>query len=134
MTPFAWRPLRLGSIVVVLALVCVAGVAVRRSFSQDAPGTRLAEKFKQLDRDADGQLTPEEFPQAALFRQIDANADGLVTRLEAMRYFAARLPGGAAARRLDSRPDAPRPEDRRAANGRARRAIARRGPAASPGP
>lgn len=111
MTPSAWRPLRLGSIVVVLALVCVAGVAVRRSFSQDAPGARLAEKFKQLDADGDGQLTPEEFPQAALFRQIDANADGLVTRLEAMRYFAARLPGGSTPGPTPPAPktDAPKP-------------------------
>jgi len=52
-----------------------------------APRRRgLAERFKQLDKNSDGKLTPEEFPRPA-FKQIDRNNDGVLTPDEAEAYF-----------------------------------------------
>lgn len=52
-------------------------------------------RFKQYDRNADGKLTPDEFPRAAVFRERDANKDGFVTLEEAKAYYGSvrRRPG-----------------------------------------
>jgi catechol 2,3-dioxygenase-like lactoylglutathione lyase family enzyme len=77
---------------VVLALMIVSTAAI----GQDQPrATRawqggLAGRFKQLDRNGDGKLTPDEFPNAQLFKRMDANGDGVVTLEEAQASFAGR--------------------------------------------
>jgi len=52
-------------------------------------GSRLAERFRELDRDNDGKISEKEFP-GALFRQIDRDRDGFVTSEEAADFFAGR--------------------------------------------
>lgn len=52
-----------------------------------ARGGGIEERFKQLDRNADGKLTPDEFPRAGAFRQMDTNKDGVVTLEEAKAYY-----------------------------------------------
>jgi arylsulfatase A-like enzyme len=44
------------------------------------------ERFKQLDANRDGKLTPDEVARPRVFRQMDANGDGVVT-LEELRAF-----------------------------------------------
>ena len=51
-----------------------------------APGA-LLQRFRDLDRNGDGKLTPDEVPDAALFKQMDANGDGVVTMEEARAFF-----------------------------------------------
>jgi arylsulfatase A-like enzyme len=53
-------------------------------------GARLADRFRQLDRNGDGKLTADELPRPDLFKAMDANADGVVTREEARAYFTGR--------------------------------------------
>lgn len=40
------------------------------------------ERFKQLDRDGDGKLSPKELPVPEVFKRLDANGDGAVTLTE----------------------------------------------------
>jgi len=47
----------------------------------------LADRLKQADKNGDGQLTPDEVPDAALFKRMDANGDGVVTLEEARAAF-----------------------------------------------
>ena len=49
--------------------------------------------FKQLDKNGDGKITPDELTDQELFKKIDANGDGSIT-LEEMNAYQAR-PGGA---------------------------------------
>ncbi len=43
----------------------------------------LLDRFDKLDRNADGKLTPNEVPRAAVFRRADGDGDHVVTREEA---------------------------------------------------
>ena len=52
-------------------------------------GGAVRQRFQQLDRNGDGQLTPDELPRPRLFRRLDANGDGVLTLDEAR----AGLPG-----------------------------------------
>ena len=54
---------------------------------------RTKERFARLDRNKDGKLTRDEFPQQfrGLFDQIDANRDGVVEPHEDVAYNLARL-------------------------------------------
>jgi arylsulfatase A-like enzyme len=54
------------------------------------PGAALEQRFRQFDRNGDGKLTPDEFPDPALFKQMDANGDGVVTMEEARAFYTAR--------------------------------------------
>ena len=46
----------------------------------------LEERFKQLDKNGDGKLTPEEFPTPN-FKQMDKNNDGVLTLDEVRAYY-----------------------------------------------
>lgn len=51
-------------------------------------GNRIAEALKHADKNGDGKLTREEYPQKELFDVIDANKDGFATTEEIRAYYA----------------------------------------------
>lgn len=53
-------------------------------------GGRMFERFKQYDKDGDGRVTQQEFPQSETFKQIDANGDGVITLDELPAYLQRR--------------------------------------------
>ena len=59
--------------------------------SQQQPARQVNHevRFKQLDRNGDGKLTPQELP-GQWFGKLDADGDGLVTPEEARSGFANR--------------------------------------------
>lgn len=63
------------------------------------PEEMPARMMEQFDRNGDGKLSPDEFPERlrSAFAQIDANGDGFVTKDELTKFFQSR--GG--------RPDGP---------------------------
>lgn len=44
-------------------------------------------RFKRLDKNRDGILTPDEVARPKMFKQMDTNRDGIVTQKEAVSYF-----------------------------------------------
>lgn len=61
--------------------------------AQEAPrpaGARLAERFKQLDRNGDGKITRDEVPNVPMFDPWDLNKAGAVM-LEELQTFYTRL-------------------------------------------
>lgn len=76
-------------------LACVSMLALA-AFSQPQPAGQLnlEQRFHQLDRNADGKLTPQELP-GEWFGRLDANKDGVVTLEEARAAMAGagRRPG-----------------------------------------
>jgi len=58
-------------------------------------GAVLQERFKQLDRNGDGKVTSDEFPDADMFKQMDKDGDGIATLEEARAYYSSRRAGGA---------------------------------------
>jgi arylsulfatase A-like enzyme len=50
-------------------------------------GNRVAEALKTADKDNDGKLTREEYPQKDLFDSVDANKDGFATLEEVQTYY-----------------------------------------------
>jgi arylsulfatase A-like enzyme len=54
-----------------------------------APGSPL-DRFRKLDLNNDGKLTPEEVNQPELFKRLDLNGDGVVTLQEARQVWLGR--------------------------------------------
>jgi CubicO group peptidase (beta-lactamase class C family) len=81
----------------VLALMTVSTAATGQEQPEAAvarPGG-LAERFKQLDRNGDGKLTPDELPGTQFFKLLDKNGDGVVTIEEARAFGGGQRKGGA---------------------------------------
>jgi Ca2+-binding EF-hand superfamily protein len=55
-----------------------------------AAGGRMQAALKAADKNGDGKLSREEFPQPAIFKEIDKDNDGFATRAEIQAYYAAR--------------------------------------------
>jgi hypothetical protein len=60
-------------------LVASGAVVVRRAAAQQ----RLEQRFDQLDRNADGKVTPDELPAAEFFKRLDLDGNGAITKPEA---------------------------------------------------
>jgi hypothetical protein len=67
-----------------------------------AAGT-LPERFKELDRNGDGELMADELPRPGLFKRMDTNGDGVVTLDEAKSAFAGAPPEPAPGNRKPNR-------------------------------
>ncbi len=72
-------------------LICVTVVA--QEPPRPVAGGSLAERFAQFDKNGDGKLTREEFPEAKIFDGADANNDGLLAPEEIAAYFRKRQAG-----------------------------------------
>jgi Ca2+-binding EF-hand superfamily protein len=46
--------------------------------------------LKTADKDGDGKLSREEFPQPAVFKDVDKDGDGFATREEIQAFYAGR--------------------------------------------
>jgi len=46
-------------------------------------GAESQERFKRLDRNGDGRITPDELPRPDLFKRLDRDGDGAISREEA---------------------------------------------------
>ena len=53
-------------------------------------GNRMQAALKTADKNGDGKLSRDEFPQPAIFKEIDKDNDGFATREEIQAYYAAR--------------------------------------------
>lgn len=53
-------------------------------------GRRLQQLFQNSDKDEDGKLSFEEFPQQDIFKDVDKDNDGLVTDAEVRSYYLSR--------------------------------------------
>ena len=53
--------------------------------TQIKENTNIEQRFRQMDLNGDGKLTPEEVRRAALFRRLDLNGDGVVSLDEAKK-------------------------------------------------
>ena len=89
---------------------------------------RLADRFKQLDRNADGKVTREEFPQASFFDPLDLNRDDVITLDEARKAFLDPGVRGKFTQPKPSAPDAPKPSATKPAADAATLAPVRQGP------
>jgi len=67
-----------------------AAQRARRAQGGQEQGQARDDRFKQLDRNGDGKLTPDELRQADLFKRLDKNGDGVVTPEEARDAFRGR--------------------------------------------
>ena len=65
------------------------GVAGNRN-GTPAAGGRMQAALKAADKNGDGKLTREEYPQPAVFKDIDKDGDGFATREEIQAYYAGR--------------------------------------------
>lgn len=59
----------------------------------------IEERFTQYDKNGDGKLTPDEFPNAQVFKRMDADGDGVVTLEEAKGAFSGGRRGDSTSRR-----------------------------------
>lgn len=80
-------------------------VIVFRPWVAVAQEPRLADRFKQLDRDNDGKLNGAEAGSLGFFKPADANRDGLVTLAEAEAYAKKSSPADASNRDRGANPN-----------------------------
>jgi len=80
----------LGALLVLAGASTLAQPAGGRQQPQRQPGPE--QKFKELDKNGDGKLSPDEFPHPMIFKQIDTAGDGFIT-LEEFKAFAAQHQG-----------------------------------------
>lgn len=74
-----------------LALGALAGTALLAHAAlaqQTAAEKSLEQRFRELDKNGDGQITTAELPQSPFFEQRDKNRDGAITLAEAMAHLA----------------------------------------------
>ncbi len=63
---------------------------------QETIGNTPEQKFRNLDRDRDGRLSPQELNDPGLFARMDANHDGFISQAEMLAYTKqGGTPGGA---------------------------------------
>ena len=58
--------------------------------SQDLARARIAERFKNYDKDGDGKVSAAEYDRPDLFKLMDRDSDGFVTLAEAEAFFLRR--------------------------------------------
>jgi len=55
-----------------------------------AAGSRMQAALKTADKNGDGKLSSDEYPQPAVFKNIDKDGDGFASREEIQAYYASR--------------------------------------------
>jgi hypothetical protein len=55
-----------------------------------AAGSRMQAALKTADKNGDGKLSSDEYPQPAVFKNIDKDRDGFASREEIQAYYASR--------------------------------------------
>ena len=79
-----------------LVTLSIASQAFAQStFPTDVGATN--DRFKQLDKNSDGKLSPEELNMQNIFSRIDKDKDGFVSAAEMTEYFSKRTAKAAAA-------------------------------------
>lgn len=56
--------------------------------AQTAQTSALAQRFRQANRNSDGRLSREDYPQPGIFEAVEANRDGLQSQEEVAAYYA----------------------------------------------
>src|SRR5262249_40353776 len=94
-----------------LVLLCAAiGAVVDVALAQQkSEAESLQQRFKQLDKNADGKITTDEVPMSPFFKQRDKNGDGVITLAELMADVESvgKAPAAAAATKAIQQPAAP---------------------------
>ena len=68
----------------IAALTLAASLLATQALAQTTePDTR----FKRYDKNNDGKLSRDEYPQPGVFDAVDANKDGFATQEEVRAYF-----------------------------------------------
>ncbi len=76
---------------VIAIAALAANLALSQGSSVQGQGAAIAERFKQLDRNADGKVGAAEFP-GPQFKQMDKDCDGFVTLEEAQAFYSGQRP------------------------------------------
>ncbi len=61
--------------------------AIGAQGAQSGQAGQLRQRLREADRNGDGQLTPDEFPQPQIFQRMDLNGDGVATAEEIRQAF-----------------------------------------------